>query len=200
MGTSTPWGTSDHSKVYAKGIIFYGTPGHGGLHLSKTRQAEMPAALRLDNGKNGEGWYEEDCDWARVALAFPQHFSTQEAEGAESTLRSYFPESWEAHYGRELKPGESRAKDRVAFYAAHTQDFLVRAAWGDWHENVPKGHVGLSARRKSDGAEAYFLVTKAEYDAPRDFDFIIASSTTTWVGPDPKQGLARSKQDERSVT
>lgn len=65
----TPWGKSQYSKQYVRGIVFYGTPGHGGFRVSKTKQAKMPEALRLDNGKNC-GWYEEDCDYALVVMAF----------------------------------------------------------------------------------------------------------------------------------
>jgi hypothetical protein len=31
------------------------------------------------------GWYEEDCDWAVVALSFPQFFTADELEAARRT-------------------------------------------------------------------------------------------------------------------
>src|SRR3972149_4268130 len=84
MGTSTPWGVADDSERIARGIMRYRTPGHGGDHLSARRQAEMPAALRLD-----DGWYEEDCDWARVALGLPQFFSDK---AQQATAQRYRPQ------------------------------------------------------------------------------------------------------------
>ena len=32
---NTPWGKADSKEVVTRGIIFYGTPGHGGFHVSK---------------------------------------------------------------------------------------------------------------------------------------------------------------------
>jgi hypothetical protein len=73
---NTPWGLSDDAgTVIAPGIIAYTTPSHGGYHLSAERLAAMPAALRALRPFSGStGWYEEDCDWAIVVLAFPEHF------------------------------------------------------------------------------------------------------------------------------
>ena len=62
----TPWGYSDSSEAIAEGIAWYGTPSHGGYHLSMARNAEVHDAWRRP-----DGWYEEDCDWCMVALTFP---------------------------------------------------------------------------------------------------------------------------------
>lgn len=37
--TYTPWGKADYEKVYAEGIVFYGTPSHGGFKLDRERNA-----------------------------------------------------------------------------------------------------------------------------------------------------------------
>ena len=37
----TPWGQSDYSKELADGIVFHGTPSHGGIHLSRQRQSHL---------------------------------------------------------------------------------------------------------------------------------------------------------------
>lgn len=83
----TPWDTSDAKTVYAEGVIFYTTPSHGGFFLTKERQRQMPVALR-----NKSGWYEEDCEWAKVALAFPALFTSYERKTAEKTVKQWFPE------------------------------------------------------------------------------------------------------------
>ena len=51
----TPWGKADHEKVHAEGIVFHGTPSHGGFKLSAERLARMHPALR-----ETDGWFEED--------------------------------------------------------------------------------------------------------------------------------------------
>lgn len=140
MGTSTPWGVADSSRCIARGIMEYGTPSHGGFHLSKSRQAQMPAALRLDHG-----WYEEDCDYARVVLGFPQFFSGEEIAGAMGTVRNWFPDAFEAFTGRTLAPGESHVKDDRDWKAANADKYQVLAGYGDWHEGVPEGQVGVFA-------------------------------------------------------
>ena len=74
MGISTPWGHSDSRKGYGEGITFYGTPSHGGFRVSAERLRAMPADLAAIDPFAGPGWYEEDGDWAVVALAFPECF------------------------------------------------------------------------------------------------------------------------------
>lgn len=103
----TPWGTSDSAEQVAPGIVFYTTPSHGGYHVSSTVNRTMPDSLRLD-----DGWYEEDCDWARVALAFPSHFPPKAVEEACAALRAWCPRAYERFYGVQLQPGESYMLDR----------------------------------------------------------------------------------------
>jgi hypothetical protein len=71
---TTPWGKSDHAQKVARGIMWYSTPSHGGYHLSKGRLKSMPDPYRSFQPWAGEGWYEEDCDWALVILSFPEEF------------------------------------------------------------------------------------------------------------------------------
>lgn len=96
MTTSTPWGESQTEQEIAPGITFYSTASHGGYHLTDERVAEMPKALRdfvpFGGPQAGPGrWFEEDCDWAVVALAFPQHFPAEAIPAAMTTLKGYKP-------------------------------------------------------------------------------------------------------------
>lgn len=166
----TPWGKSDYSKSYARGVMFYGTPSHGGLRLSKTKNAQMPDALRLDNGRKGEGWYEEDCDCARVHVAFPNLFPTS-LEASKKSLANWNPDAYEALYGP-LKPGESHTKDQIQFVADNANNFVGRSAVGDWHADVPKGYVGVTVARATDGAEKTILVTEDDYAARGRFGYV----------------------------
>lgn len=81
----TPWGFSDHSEEHAPGIIFYGTPSHGGFWLSQDRLLEMPEEIRTARGAfklTNSDWWEEDCDWSLVALAFPEYFKPGDCQCA----------------------------------------------------------------------------------------------------------------------
>ncbi len=93
----TPWGVADHTKEIAAGITWHSTPSHGGYHLSPERVAEMREPLRsfktfAGSDPKGGKWYEEDCDWAIVALAFPQFFPQDAVEAAHASMRNWKPE------------------------------------------------------------------------------------------------------------
>lgn len=96
----TPWGQSDDSTQYARGIVFYSTPSHGGFHLSAGRLAKMPEHLRSLSGYP-DGWYEEDCDWAAVAYMFADELAGKRSfeataqevrDNARETLMHWHPE------------------------------------------------------------------------------------------------------------
>jgi hypothetical protein len=89
---NTPWGRPNSVRVIAEGIVFYETPSHGGFWLSPERVTTMPPALRDFVPFAGANWYEEDCDWAIVALAFPQFFSTDQQQQAARSIQRWKPE------------------------------------------------------------------------------------------------------------
>jgi hypothetical protein len=88
----TPWGHPDTVKEIAPGIIRYDTPSHGGYYVSPERVLTMPKPLRDFKPFAGQNWYEEDCDWAIVALAFPQFFPDEYQEEALATIKGYKPD------------------------------------------------------------------------------------------------------------
>ncbi len=53
-----------------EGIDLVETAGHGGYRLCPDLWEAMPTAWRETEFSRG-GFYEEDCDWALVALRFP---------------------------------------------------------------------------------------------------------------------------------
>ena len=75
----TPWGKADNVIAIAPGIKWVSTPSHGGYRLSPARNRAVPEAWRNATfsgnakiiGTDAVGWYEEDCDWCLVWLAFP---------------------------------------------------------------------------------------------------------------------------------
>lgn len=89
---STPWGMSQSARQIAPGIIRYDTASHGGYFVDDDRLAEMPAPLRSFGPWAGKNWYEEDCDWAIVALAFPDFFPAVCLSAAVDSLKRYQPE------------------------------------------------------------------------------------------------------------
>ena len=89
----TPWGISDDIKIIADGIRLISTPSHGGIWVSKARLAEMPEKYKTPSSfyKMGGQFFEEDCEWARVALSFPQFFPGEQT-GAKLCLSHTHPE------------------------------------------------------------------------------------------------------------
>jgi len=168
----SPWGTVDSCKVVAPGIMSVSTPGHGGIKLSRANNAKMPEMAR----KKG-GWYEEDCEWSLVALVFPEAFEGLE-DTAKSSAKNWFPEAYEAITGETVAVEESCTLKRRAFEAATADKFVTVSARGDWATDVPAGMVGVTARKKSTGETANFLVTAAEYDA-RNGSFVVDEAKHT---------------------
>lgn len=170
VGMRTPWGKADHIRVYAEGIAFVGTPGHGGIKLDRKRQAAMPAALRI-----GGGWYEEDVAYVRVVLAFPGVLEMTDAS-ARTALKDWNPDVYSAWSGEAVTLEESLVLREREFKRVHANDFVVTAAWGSWHKSVPAGSVGVVATRggvRVAGEERWFLVPFDEYDTRMSFGFVI---------------------------
>ena len=169
MPTQTPWGAAQDSTKYAPGIISYSTASHGGFHLSKTRQAKMPEVLR-----NPDGWYEEDCEWCKVVLAFSEYFTPKELLSAYSTLKNWDYEVYEKFAGLTLKPGESYSKDQMLFDKKHKDDWVVISALTNKDDsNLVDVTATKGGKRNWDIKPRNFIVTAAEYAEPRQFGFVI---------------------------
>lgn len=177
MAKSTPWGPAQHQRTLAPGIVEYMTASHGGIHLNAKRVGEIPPTLKrfIKTADDGGAWFEEDCEWSLAATAFPQFFDDKARVSAEATLRNWFPEAWEAVYGRTLAEGESSSKDNASFLKQHSDDYIVTSALGSWHKDVPDGMVGCLACKggiRTATATAW-LVPKAEYQQRGKFGFVI---------------------------
>ena len=165
-GMATPWGKAQDVTIYADGIAFVSTAGHGGFKLDRKRNMEMPEALRLKGG-----WYEEDCAWARVIVGFPNIQLGGDPVNAARTVKQWAPDAWEALTGEKVGPEESHVRAQEAFERATADKFVVRSAFGDWKEGVPEGMVGVYARKGEESG--CFLVPGEEYDKRGPFGFIV---------------------------
>jgi len=171
----TPWGRADFAKVIAPGIGWVGTPGHGGVKLSQAVNARMPDYMRLKGG-----WYEEDCEWALVYVAMAADLREADrdpdydghAEQAVNTFRGYYPDAYERFFGETIPAGESYAKDKRAFKAAHVNDLVVISAVGSkTFPGFVEATASIGAIRS--GATTTFIVPTDEYDARGRFGFVI---------------------------
>lgn len=166
---NSPWGKVEQKAEIADGVVFVSTARHGGFKLDRKRNNKVPLVFR-----NKGGWYEEDCEWAKVALTFPEMFSAENVNSAHKTAKDYFPDEYEKHFNIVIPTDSSSTKRDRAFKAENQDNFVVSAAWGDWHEKVPQGMVGVFARKQSTGETKYFLVPKEEY-AQRNGSFVVNS-------------------------
>lgn len=165
---STPWGPSQGATVYADGVAFHSTAGHGGFLLSLARNQKVHPRLRIDGGS-----YEEDEAWAIVAFTFPHLFTRFERQCAKRTMKDSYPVAWEAMTGDVLEPGESRKKDKRAFFEKHANDWIVVSAILCDHQ---PGFIEVIAtpggKRGSGTEERRFLVPSDEYRVGR-FGFLV---------------------------
>ena len=172
LDMGTPWGTADQCDIRAEGIVFYATPSHGGFKLDDQQNAKVHRALR-----NRNGWYEEDCEWSKVAFTFPTLFTPDEREAADKTLRAYFPDAYEKLTNTKLAPGQSFQRDQAVFNAAHRLDWVVISAIGsNQHKGFVECFATIGGVRETWGGpkvqERRFLVPDAEY-AKRCIAFVI---------------------------
>ncbi|WP_419906371.1 DUF7007 domain-containing protein [Hoeflea sp.] len=165
---NTPWGPSQGATVFAEGIACHSTAGHGGFHLAADPNAKVAPRLR-----NANGWYEEDAEWAIVAITFPDLFTSFERRCADKTIKDSWPDEFEAITGTELEPGQSREKDRRAFHADHAEDWIVISAIRSHHR---EGFIEVVAtrggKRDPEAEEHRFLVPSGEYEIGR-FGFVV---------------------------
>lgn len=163
----TPWGSAQQSEIYAEGVTFHSTAGHGGLHLDPARNALVDRRWR-----SRDGWYEEDSQWAIVAATFPELFTRFERACAEDTSRHCEPDAYEAIRGVILEPGQSRVKDERRFKREHAKDWIVISAITSRHAPGFVECVATLGGERGLADERRFLVASAEYEIG-PFGFVI---------------------------
>lgn len=172
---ATPWGPSQHAVAYAAGIVSRQTASHGGFKLSPDRNAQIYPLLR-----SGDGFYEEDCAWVAVAIAFPDLFTDLESRDAHEVLKQVYPDAWEAVHGSTLEPGQSRARDHEAFGHDNAGRWVVIAAimsaqnpgFVECIATLGGRRGGLASGEGKVPVERRFLVLEHRYDIG-PFGFVI---------------------------
>jgi hypothetical protein len=178
----SPWGKVQLEHKIREGMTSVTTAGHGGIKLSRTLNSKIPIVFRCKGG-----WYEEDQEWAIVALFFPEDFPGR-TEHALTIIKNHWPDEYMLWFGKTLALEESHELRRQHFRAVNASNFVVRAAWGDWHPQVPAGYVGVFARKFDPEEESYFLIQADDYgDADKPFGFVIdLERHAHWGGPNGK--------------
>lgn len=144
----TPWGPSQGEDKHSADIVFYSTLGHGGYHVTgaaaKHMRADFPAVWNIDNF-SPEGWFEEDCGWAAVALCFPLLFDGWSLGNAINTARdTWDADVFEAHM---LTPAGKGSVVMAKDWIAHNADKWEQLGFCDGSDGVT-----IPARRVGDGA------------------------------------------------
>lgn len=174
---NTPWGPSQGTTVYADGVVFHSTAGHGGFLLAPDRNRKVHPSIRVAGGA-----YEEDEAWAIVAFSFPHLFTAFERRAAERTMKDSLPDAWEAITGNVLGAGESWKKDERAFFAQHRDDWIVISAIICDHQPGFTEVIATPGGKRGPGAkECRFLVPSGEYRVGC-FGFVIDPERHTVYG------------------
>lgn len=96
MAVSTPWGTGQYVEKVARGIAFIGTAGHGGYRVSNGKLDKACAskgfAVKYTRKDKDYTWFEEDCEWAFVAILFPENFKPEHIDDARRIINNYWPD------------------------------------------------------------------------------------------------------------
>ena len=167
-GSKTPWGKAQTIKVVTPGIISVTTSSHGGLKVSKALNDTIPAA-----GRKANGWYEEDCEWAIVALCFPAAFTCSQ-NLATKTCKDWYPAAYTAITDKEVNPSESYAMRKAHFEAMTADKWVAKAARyvEGSSQNGTGGTVKVWFKKASTGEEKFGYVPASDYDAAGEFGYV----------------------------
>jgi hypothetical protein len=195
----SPWGKVDgHSPFGDLGLYHHSTPGHGGIYVPDEMLSRMPKPYRDANHYGGGNWFEEDCEWALVALSFPSGLSEKQIESATRTVKNWYPHAWMAVTGETLIPEDSSKLRDERDREIAKDKYVAVCAWGHGNNtthnriDVPPGMIGVCAAiggRDKNGhcdhsTERYFLVPEEEYQTRSSFGFIMHKEYPAWPAAD----------------
>ncbi len=117
---------------------------------------------------------QEDSEWAKVAAAFPEMFTSYERACADESLRHSEPDAYERIHGVVLGPGQSRVKDERQFRSDHAADWIVISAINSTQRPGFVECVATLGGDRSSRNERRYLVPAGEYEIG-PFGFVIDS-------------------------
>lgn len=198
----SPWGNVDDWSPFGdQGLYQHSTPSHGGVYVPEEMKRMMPAPYRNANAYGGGCWFEEDSEWALVALSFPSGHSEKNIKAAISTVKNYYPHQYMAVTGEKLSRHDSSVLAKEEDRASAVGKYVADCAWGHGNNNadridVPPGMVGVSATiggrdenyHCNEASRRYFLVPSEEYETRTSFGFIMHKDYPEWhkIGEAPK--------------
>jgi hypothetical protein len=97
--TLTPWGMPDSLVDACPGVWFVSTSSHGGYYVDDSVLDRIPEAFRKATFCRDPNFYEQDCDWAIIALFFPEAFPAGAQPVARDMLASVHPDLYARHQG-----------------------------------------------------------------------------------------------------
>jgi hypothetical protein len=152
-GTATPWGRSQYSQQLARGAIWYGAAGHGGLSvsLSWAQKNLTPHARYLGEFWGGKLWYEEDCACYVVFLEHPdllqrKHGGTPVVKRIKASVERWNPR----YFDKEFQEAAAKAGVVPTPKDLENRDKLVVFAYGS--PNNERVYTLLGTYAKGKGA------------------------------------------------
>jgi hypothetical protein len=106
---ATPWGKSDNQYNIQSGVIWYDTPGHGGLYVSTgvATKKLTPQAIECGDQYGSGYWYEEDLACNIPFYEQPTWYtifkklaggSSRSKEDIKKTIEEYLPEYFDEDF------------------------------------------------------------------------------------------------------
>ena len=124
----TLWGKADYVTHLERGVVWVGTPSHGGLMVGKAVARKRLSPEAQEVGELCGSWlcYEEDCAYAVPLYENPQwalmcqFVVPPTVAQLEDVLKNWHPDYYERHTGRHVPDGESYIRRSNVLYT-HTE-------------------------------------------------------------------------------
>ena len=183
-----PWGASQHTTQITPEIIRVSTASHGGYHCTGKAQQRIETLFPGFQPWAGPGWYEEDCDWAIVALAHPEHFDDRAIYHAVATVQNTHASSgyftvvtyWLGGTSADAAQARQRAD---AWATMHADDYEI-GSLGSPPPGAPRGAWSVSFVQLRDGARRRAILADYPRQATytdQDIDRLSISHVATTV-------------------
>jgi hypothetical protein len=157
---SSPWGHVQDCTQVAPEIIRVSTASHGGYHCTGAAQKRIEALFPGFTPYAGRGWYEEDCDWAIVALAHRAYFEDRSVYHALKTVQGGSPgyftaiRDWLEANSLDAKSVQAKA---ARYLEEHGEEYEVGSLCSP-PQSAPANSWSVSFRRIADGHQRRIIV------------------------------------------